>query len=282
MILIVIGLIFNIIPHLASILTRYISNKFVLRPDAFDEIIYDKWKNHKNVISEAIKTSDGETLDAFFYNKNKKPSYNEDLIYFYHHGNSGWIGLVLETNTCDCLANYGSIFLYDYRGYGKSTGSPTDSGLFIDSLSAWNFLVNERHVNPNKIIMFGHSLGSSVMANLTRHLLEKGELINNIIILQNPFTSINRICKEISPLFGGLVMLDFNTDNAIKKIDNLTSNLKIFIIHSNDDKMIDKSHSFDLAKHIKSNEKRVIIVPGTHDDIEYGKEIRELLQSLTK
>jgi predicted esterase len=264
-------------------ITRYISHSIILKPDPFDEEIYNRWSNKKNLIKESIKTIDGELLDAMFYNKSKNPSYENDIIYLYHHGNTGWIGLVLESNTCKYLTNYGSLFVYDYRGYGKSTGKPTDDGLFIDSVSVWNFLVKEKKVDPKRIIMFGHSLGSSVLSNLTKHLLENNKKYSETLILQNPFSSIDHVCNDIVPWVGKFVQLDFKTDETFSQIDKLTSNLKIFIIHSDEDELINKSHSYAIASRIKNNKNRIIIVPGTHDDPEYTEEVHKVLTKvLTK
>lgn len=275
--IVIFSFLYNLIFDTVRTELRRISHNLVLKPEPFDKTLYAKWINNEHVIREEINTSDGETLDAVLYNKNKKPSYENDIIYLYHHGNSGWLGLVLESSTCEYLSNYGALFIYDYRGYGKSTGKPTDDGLFIDAISVWKFLVGKKKVDPKRIIMFGHSLGTSIAAYLIKYVLEKGDQCCDTLILQNPFESIHRVCNDIVPWIGQFVQLNFRTNEFIKKIDKLTSNLKIYMIHSENDDLIDKNHSFDLAKNIKNNLKRVIIVPGSHDGVNYNNEVHELL-----
>jgi pimeloyl-ACP methyl ester carboxylesterase len=261
---------------------RHISHKYVLLPDKFDQYIYDRWIGNDNVINETIHTNDGESLDAMFYNKYKKPSYDDDIIYLYHHGNSGWVCLVLESGTCEYISKYGgSIFVYDYRGYGRSTGVPTDFGLLIDAIAAWNFLVNDKKVDPKRIVMFGHSLGTCVLANLVKYLLENQRPCCETLIFQNSFESIQKLCEEIVPYVGRFVPLDLSTGDCFDKIDELTSSLKIFFIHSNNDTLIDKKHSHNLVKRIKNNNTKLIIVPGTHDSLEYNNETHDLLLNLS-
>lgn len=257
-----------------------LANKIIFKPKKF--ITYESMPNK---INETLLTSDNILIDACLYNSYRCPSYNDSTIFLYSHGNSGNIQLVAMTNTIKYLSKYGSVFIYDYRGYGMSTGKPSDNGMFIDSLTVWNFLVNEKHVCPQNIILFGHSLGTSVTANLMLNILK----INNesptkyprALILQNPFFSMYRLIDEHLPIIGSYIrsyiVSEFNTNLFFEQIDSWINNIKINIIHSYDDELISYKHSIDLQKLIKNNQCSLFLVPGNHNIPIYDKSVDEMI-----
>ena len=58
------------------------------------------------------------------------------------------------------------MFIIDYRGYGQSEGRPTEAGTYRDAAAAWHYLVDERHIAPQEIVIFGRSLGGAIAAEL--------------------------------------------------------------------------------------------------------------------
>lgn len=251
------------------------SNKIIFKPMKTITYLKDKNKdkngdNSHYFISETISTPDNILIDACLHNSYKQPSYNDQIIYLYSHGNAGDIKLVVKSKTIKYLSKYGSVFIYDYRGYGMSTGKPSDRGIFIDSRSVWTFLVNVKHVSPQNIILFGHSLGTSVSANLMLNILktntEYRERWPRGMILQNPFFSIHQLIDEHAPFkIKNFIISEFSTNLFFKQIDSLTNNITINIIHSNEDELISSSHSIDLHKLIINNKCQLFLVPGTHN-----------------
>jgi hypothetical protein len=251
---------------------RRISNAMIFKPIKIPDDQYMMIRSHPYMIPESIPTNDGQVLDGCLYNSYRKPSYENDIIYLYSHGNSGWLGSVMGSTTIDYLANYGSIFIYDYRGYGKSTGQATDDGVFIDVISVWNYLVHVKKVPGNFIIPFGHSLGSSVTAKLTEYLLVNNINCSNIMILQNAFYSIQRLAK--------FVVSKFKTAHIIESIDNISKSMKLYLIHSQDDELIHYNHSVALHGIVRNNFCQLIIVPGSHDEPEYNDEVDFYISSI--
>jgi alpha/beta superfamily hydrolase len=262
------GTIIKRITDLFNQLITFLSNQLIFRPEKINNSHYQKLSKHQNVILETVRTTDGEILDACLYNDLCKPSY-DDLIFLYSHGNSGWWGLVVETNTVKYLSKYGSVFIYDYRGYGKSTGVSTDWGLFVDSISVWNFLTHTKMVPAEKIVLFGHSMGTSITANLLHYLLENNIECNRTIVLQNSFTSIQKLCNSYVPFIGLFVRSDFKTDHIISNIEKISNSSKIYFIHSVEDRVIDYQHSVDLHKMIKNNHSKLLQISGSHDHPNY-------------
>jgi fermentation-respiration switch protein FrsA (DUF1100 family) len=73
-----------------------------------------------------------------------------------------------------------NIFIFDYRGYGHSTGGPPrEKRLYEDAERAWKYLVSERNIAPASIAIYGHSLGGAVAVNLARNHPEAGALITD-------------------------------------------------------------------------------------------------------
>ena len=109
------------------------------------------------------------------------------------HGNAGNI-----TNRYDMIEEMVKlpvdIFIIDYRGYGKSEGSPSEEGLYRDAQAAWEFLVNTRGIDPQRIIIFGKSLGGAIAIDLATRVASGG------LIVQSSFTSVGDMADSVVPL----------------------------------------------------------------------------------
>jgi hypothetical protein len=86
-----------------------------------------------------------------------------------------------------------SLLLFDYRGYGQSSGSPDERGTYDDAAGAWRFLVEQRHIRPDEIILFGESLGGAIAAWLST------ERQPAALITQSCFTSLPDLGSRIYP-----------------------------------------------------------------------------------
>jgi alpha/beta superfamily hydrolase len=71
------------------------------------------------------------------------------------------------------------VLIFDYRGYGQSTGKPTEKGTYRDADAAWQYLVEQRNISPEHIILFGRSLGASIAAELTTRQAAAGVILSN-------------------------------------------------------------------------------------------------------
>lgn len=246
-----------------------LSENMILTPLPMDNKRYLMMLNDPYIINESINSSSDIVLDAFFCNKYKKPSYDSDIIYLYSHGNSASCSNVLDSTAVIYILNRRekpnvSIFVYDYRGYGKSTGKKSSYGCLKDVVNVYKFLINEKGVDPERIILFGHSLGCCITTYLMDYILHHYDNSPKLMVLQNPFHDIHRICNDVIPFSGYLFFSPLLTDKYIKSIDKHKRNINICFIHSKDDKLINYKHSIDLASHIKNNDCKVIMTTGTH------------------
>jgi len=109
------------------------------------------------------------------------------------HGNGGNI-----SHRGDSLAIFHrlgfNVFIFDYRGYGRSEGAPGERGLYEDAATAWQYLVDQRGFASDDIILFGRSLGGTVAAKLATEVGPAG------LILESSFSSTRGFAQAGLPL----------------------------------------------------------------------------------
>jgi len=152
-------------------------------------------------------------------------------VVLWMHGNAGNIADRLDQAVQMKRALGVSSFMFDYRGYGKSKGRPSETGLYQDAEAAFKWLLEVKGFDPGKIILYGHSLGTAVTVDLA---LEKGAGAGGIV-LESPFTSAAAMASKL--YFGlpvGLVM-SVKLDN-IGRIGEVK--MPILIIHGVSDTVI--------------------------------------------
>lgn len=134
------------------------------------------------------------------------------LLFF--HGNGGNISGRLET-----IALFHSmgldIFIIDYRGYGRSEGMPSEEGTYRDAEAAWNYLVSERDLSPDSIVVMGRSLGGAIAAWLA------GRKRPGALILESTFSSGVELARQAYPIFPVRIMLRhrYPTTEHIRDLD---------------------------------------------------------------
>lgn len=214
-------------------------------------------------------------LHCGLYNAYKIPSLT-DKIYFYSHGNSGWIGNIVDGNLIKLLSQNGSVFIYDYRGYGANHGVPTDIGLENDAIGAWNFLTMKLQVPISNIVVVGHSLGAGVSCRLLAHLKKNYKKLPSHLILNAPFSSIKDMAHHTFQNLAWLSIYEFDNLTNAKTFDN---EISICILHSKSDETIPYQQSRKLASHIKCN---FIEIHGKHNDQHYSTHALKYIEELNK
>ena len=149
------------------------------------------------------------------------------------HGNAGNISHRLETIDIFHRLGY-TTFIFDYRGYGRSEGTPSEAGTYLDAEAAWNYLVGREKIAPAEIIIFGRSLGGAIAAQLAARVAARA------CVLESVFSSARDMAADMYPLFPArlLCRFDYDTEAAVKKIS-----CPLLIIHSPDDDIVPFSHS---------------------------------------
>ncbi|MHA1896218.1 MAG: alpha/beta hydrolase [Promethearchaeota archaeon] len=169
-----------------------------------------------------FKTKDGIKLNAWFI-----PAEGGDFTILFAHGNGGNISHRMDKISMFHEKGF-SLFLYDYRGYGKSEGRPSELGIYRDTYAAYNYLVQEKGIPSNKIIVYGESLGGAPAVDIV------SKVKTQALILEGAFSCAKDMSKEIYPFLP--------TSLLMSKLDSLSKirNIKVpsLFIHSESDEIV--------------------------------------------
>lgn len=173
----------------------------------------------------------------------------------FSHGNAGNIADRLES--IQLLRRLGfSVLVYDYGGYGKSTGRPSEKRIYADVEAMWRHLLVERSIPPEKIVVFGRSLGGAAAAHLSAKVRPAA------VVLESTFLSIPHVAREMPGgfLLSQLIRHRFPT---YEKVQNITAPL--LVIHSPEDSLIPFKHGQQLFVHAPGP-KQFLTIHGDHND----------------
>jgi len=181
------------------------------------------------------------------------------LVLFFH-GNAGNIGDRVHNLQRLHQAGY-PVFIFDYRGYGHSGGSPSETGTSDDGRGAVAWL-EQRGYPPAKTLYFGRSLGAAIALQMALEFSPAG------LVMESPFTSIRAMGRwhypVLSRLFGWLLSAEYNNE---ENIGSLT--VPLLLIHGTADSIVPPimgKRLFELAP----EPKRIYLVKGAdHNDSFY-------------
>lgn len=166
----------------------------------------------------------------YLHNKNTP----NNLLYC--HGNAGNISNSLFL--FEKLGFYSSIFIFDYRGFGKSTGSPYENGIYDDIFSTWKFMKDILKVDPRTITFYGVSLGCCPASWISSKIPEK--FAPHSLILESGFSNLQNLTWDYYPFI--LYFLSSYEFDNIKNIESINSPIKILLAHSPHDELINIYH----------------------------------------
>lgn len=171
------------------------------------------------------------------------------------HGNAGNISHRMES--IKIFLGLGlNVFIFDYRGYGKSSGSVSEQGTYRDVEAAWDYLVSEREVPQEEIIVFGRSLGGAIAAWIVQDRDAKA------LILESAFTSIPDIGATLYPFLPVRLLARYRYE-TITYLERI--HCPVLVVHSIDDEMIPFEHArrlFDAA----AQPKEMLELRGSHNE----------------
>ena len=175
-----------------------------------------------------IPTSDGEVLSAWFIPgaPGRGPGAGLTLLFF--HGNSGNISSYLRAAAIFHQLGL-DVLMPDYRGFGNSTGLPSVEGTQLDAMAAWEWLRLHKGLAPDRLVIFGRSLGGGPASYLAARIEPRA------LILESTFTSLHDVAKGMFPEF--LVSLLLRRDYDVRaRLSGLR--LPLLVAHSPDDETI--------------------------------------------
>jgi pimeloyl-ACP methyl ester carboxylesterase len=197
-----------------------------------------------------LRTADGETLQAWWV-----PAENARGVVLFFHGNAGNISHRLDYLLMFNRLRYTTLIV-DYRGYGKSTGSPSEEGTYRDAEAAWEYLRHARLAQPGDVVIAGESLGGGVATWLAARVHPRS------VLLFSTFTSVNDLGAQVYWFLPVRLLSRIGYDN----LKNLKSiQCPVFIAHSRDDDVVPYSHGTNLFEAAKEP-KAFLEMRGGHND----------------
>jgi fermentation-respiration switch protein FrsA (DUF1100 family) len=173
------------------------------------------------------------------------------------HGNAGNISEAGRPYHYAGLRALGlSLFAFDYRGYGESEGFPTEDGLYRDADAAYHYLRDTLGVPPERIVIFGHSLGSAVAVELASRVPAAG------LILDGALTSVVERAQELFP-YAPVRWIAASRYSSIERVGQLA--LPKLFLHARRDEVIPIAHGLRLFE-AAAPPKRFVELQGTHGD----------------
>jgi fermentation-respiration switch protein FrsA (DUF1100 family) len=175
-----------------------------------------------------FSTEDGVNLNGWFV---PYPQAQTTLLWF--HGNAGNISHRVQ-NIKFVHDKVGiNVFIFDYRGYGRSQGTVSEEGTYKDGAAALRYLLARKDVDPKRIIFFGRSLGAAVAAELALHYDCRA------LILETPFASIAKMARATFPLLpiASLLRTRYDTVEKVRRIK-----VPLLVIHGDEDDIVPYDH----------------------------------------
>ena len=246
-----------------------IEDRFIFHPDH----VTDRDPSHIGLTFENVffTTQDGIRLHGWFI-----PHEDARATLVWFHGNAGNISdRLLNIKLLHDRINT-NIFIFDYRGYGRSEGSVSEKGTYLDGEAAIAYLLGRDDAAARKLILFGRSLGAAVAAEMATRFTTLG------LILESPFVSIREMALEIFPSLpiGWLLRTRYDTLEKVRLVKT-----PILVLHGDRDATVPFAHGkriFEVASQPKRFHR---IIGASHNDTfvvggeKYYEILREFIES---
>lgn len=240
-------------------------DKFIFYPRENHVLFKKDWKNFEISINV-----NEQKLQGWWF---KAASLEASPFIIYYGGNAEDPLISLRYLIPDESQSYSWLFM-NYRGFGESTGKPSQAGLFADALAVYDHVIKVFKISPDKIFLVGRSIGSSIASYVASQRVTAG------LILVTPFDSLVSFAPKIvqnSPLKYYLQNY-FNTQKYLESVPG-----QILIISAEEEEVIPKNCIDNLLNKFKNQLHVVEIKKADHQDIgefpEYETAIHNYIQS---
>lgn len=217
-----------------------------------------KWTPPANAEDVWFTARDGVKLNGWLVRAKAEGAMRERVgTVLYCHGNGGnltnveWVAQELAAQGLD-------VMIFDYRGYGRSEGSvPTESELYADADAAYDFLTKERGVKPERLAVYGLSLGTTAAIDLASRR-ECGALV-----VEAGLSSASEMAGVAAPwLPAWLHWIGRNRFESARKIADVKC--PVLVTHGTDDNVIPVAQGRRLYDAARGPKKLMIVEGGDH------------------
>lgn len=199
-----------------------------------------------------LKVNPREKIHTYYFSKNS----NKKVILFFH-GNGGNSSFRLPRADKSFKMGF-NVLLVDYRGYGKSTGTPSEINIYKDAEISFNYLINTLKYSSENIYILGRSIGTTAAVDIAQNKNIAG------LILVSPLSNAYQLLEEKNYKY--IKFISFGIFDNLKKIKNVKS--KLLIIHGTKDKIIPYKNAKNLYNAFNGEKKFVTIQGGNHNNLE--------------
>lgn len=243
-------------------LLYHYQEKFIFLPDRLEQNFVFQFDPQFD--EKFIETTDNQKLHGLLFKAEKSKG-----VVFYLHGNEGALNSWGFMN--DLYTNKGyDLFILDYRGYGKSSGTISSEKQFMDDIEQAYASISKSYAD-SQIVIIGHSLGTYPAAVLAANHHPK------LLMLLSPYYSMQDLVLSKYPFIPKFVLkYKFPTFKFINKIS-----CPIVIVHGNNDKLIKVESAIKLKQMAKPGDELFIIQNlghnGINQNLEYQGKLKDLL-----
>ncbi len=239
----------------------WLAIKFIFFPDKLVSLYPQEWDLKFEEVF--VESTDGLKLHGWFF-----PGGPPNRTLIFYHGNAGNIGDRLPK--IKLLHGLGmNVFIFDYRGYGGSEGSPSLNGVVGDSIAAYEYVLSRSDIDPNHIILYGESLGGAMAVQVAAKKKYAA------LILDSTFTSIKDMAKSAYSIISGLAPDVYRSIDLIKELHE-----PLLIMHGKEDNVV-PYHMGKILYEAAPHPKRMVTFEGTeHGGIHADAE--KYIESLDK
>ena len=247
---------------LAAVLVRWMEPRMIFLPARYPAGLWDPEAIGVRARDVEFVASDGVRLHGWWVVGSAESSRRPDgagprPVLLWCHGNAG--NVTGRGPHAQILADQGlDVLVFDYRGYGRSEGRPSEEGIYLDTVAAYEHLVRDLAVDPRRIVLLGRSLGSVPAARLSTEVAHAG------LVLVSPFTSARDMARLA---FGGLPVDLLARSKLDVEGPVAARTTPLLVIHGSSDEVV----PFDLGVRVHAAAappKEFLELPGAgHNDI---------------
>ncbi|HUP44423.1 MAG TPA: alpha/beta fold hydrolase [Thermoanaerobaculia bacterium] len=233
--------------------SRYARRASMFFPDRFPIGLWDIDQLPVPPEDHYFATRDGVRLHGWLF---RAPQQNGPLIVWLH-GNGGNI-----TNRAPMAAEFArrgiATFVIDYRGYGRSEGRPTESGLYRDALAAYDYALSTLHARPEDVVMYGESLGGPYAAYVAKHRKV------GAVVIENSFPSL----ADLGNALYAPIPIGWTAPRAMRTTDWLNeAGVPVLVMHGRRDQIIPFSLGERLYEGLNVPKEMLVSEIASHSEI---------------
>jgi fermentation-respiration switch protein FrsA (DUF1100 family) len=202
-----------------------------------------------------FSASDGIRLHGWFV-----PA-RSDVTLIYFHGNAGNIGHRVDIVLMLHQRLDVNVFIFDYRGYGRSEGSPSERGFYLDAEAALGYLGSRQDIVQSKLVFYGHSIGAAVAVEMATRRQAQA------VILESPFTSVKAMARRVYPLLSRIVppgLVVNSKYDSLSKIKRVHS--PVLVLHGDRDEIAPFEMGRELFEAANEPKRFYAIKGASHND----------------